>query len=1627
MKPYFRIVLFFIFAVVMLALGTGAEYSGDTATASESERFSTVSYDGELYSLSLDGEVLAENDTLSDLLREAAELDLPVYFSSVKSDEAIVISSGRLTLSGSISLKEPLTVKSGADVTLCDINLSFTERGYLNIRGGSVTMSSGVITSVGNAVTLGYSSSSSFTMRGGEIFGASTTACISVERGSAVFASGYVKNSHGSALVNYSGTELGASVIIDGAGYDVLAYEPLTLSFEDKLFSSSLSVRYMADFADGTLTQVFFSAGEQMNDKIELYDINGREYDLAFFQSYDGYTDDCFLAVYLPYTLTYMSEGEVKLVESYLSDEATVDGGSFAPSGFTHIGWYSDPGLENRFYFGDTLSESAVIYARYELEPLRYSLNDLCFEYDGGEHFLTFSELYHTCPGVYNFEWTDEEGRVVANTESLPLRYVSNSGKYKCKITFTSGEYVTVAQTPFIDVVITKRTINPPTIPPKSYNGRIQYPDISSTSLFTVEDFGYENVGVYRIRLSLVDPDNYAWYGTGDRETFVCFEITKAENYWIEPLKVNNVYLGAELEYVCIPGFGSAKLLFSSYRDGEYSLDLPDSVGVYYIKAVVEAGDNWSGIESEPIAFSVMEDRVISLGIEHMPYKTRYIAFEYFDTEGLVLVARYSSGREEEVSADSVSVHYQSADSLRTAHSGVFCEYRGLKIILPIEVVRADYNFELEFSDGNYVFDGVFHSLEPSGLFPTGKDGVAVDCNIIGGGINAGSYTVTLRFTVKSTEYNQIPDMTAVLTVLPRETEVRWESTSFVYDGTSKQPFAYYTDIYGARIPLQVVGSAVTVGDGYVASAVCSDGNYALLGDSTAFVIRKADYDMTGVFWTGSKFVYNGERHAVYLSGLPDGVRVVGYINNSAVDAGDYSAKAIITYDTENFNPPCVEDYSWSIARADYDLSGIIFTGGEYIFLGTPYYPIVTGEIPLGADGTRPVYSFSEGIVNASPDLQFVYVSFTVTSKNYNTPDSVTVPIKVSQRGITVRWTVGKYVYDGNMHIPTADADECDITVEGSGINAGSYTAVAVCSDRNYFVINDEQSFTVSRAENRFVSSVSVPDIFFGQSLAPCGDAYFGKTVFKYFSDAECKTEIDEPWEVGVYYAVATVGISENYFELRSEPLRFEIKAVVPVLIRISLADRVYTAFEKLTASDLVCIAVNNDGSEEKIVFTDLCVVYENGSCLLAKDGSVRIEYGSLFAVCPISVSRAALDLSGAFWQGTSYVYDGEAKSPTLAGLPDGVTVLEYIGADVTEAGEYTVQVRLGYDTDNYFLPDMPETVMVIQKCPITPSLIDGAVYCGAPIMPKTDSTLCSPIIEGAPTDAGSYKIYFCLNDTDNYYLTEDYVLFVIAPAPITVNIDNYTLYLGESISDYGYTVTEGVVYDGDELMLTFTEKDGKITAVSENANYIITQTGGNIEYINTLSPDRGRLILYSVIGGIILILLFLVLVFRRDAIVVLVSGFVNKIKQGGGESSAVSTDGTNDALAETEGLLSVDAERAETMISDSVAKALIRKSGGASHAFGKRKCIINVDTLSEHFSAGDTVDICALKAKGLIPEDAGYIKVLGRGVLDKPLKIYANRFSLTAVKMIALTGGEANKVISKRGGEKRRKRVDLR
>ncbi|MDE5547248.1 MAG: uL15 family ribosomal protein [Anaeroplasmataceae bacterium] len=75
------------------------------------------------------------------------------------------------------------------------------------------------------------------------------------------------------------------------------------------------------------------------------------------------------------------------------------------------------------------------------------------------------------------------------------------------------------------------------------------------------------------------------------------------------------------------------------------------------------------------------------------------------------------------------------------------------------------------------------------------------------------------------------------------------------------------------------------------------------------------------------------------------------------------------------------------------------------------------------------------------------------------------------------------------------------------------------------------------------------------------------------------------------------------------------------------------------------------------------------------------------------------------------------------------------------------------------------------------------------------------------------------------------------------------------------------------------------------------------------------------------------------------------------------------------------------------------------------KKDIINIDVLSKNFNSDDLVNLETLKEKKLISPKVDYIKVLARGILDKPLIIEAQDYSIDAIKMIVLTGGEVRKV----------------
>lgn len=106
-----------------------------------------------------------------------------------------------------------------------------------------------------------------------------------------------------------------------------------------------------------------------------------------------------------------------------------------------------------------------------------------------------------------------------------------------------------------------------------------------------------------------------------------------------------------------------------------------------------------------------------------------------------------------------------------------------------------------------------------------------------------------------------------------------------------------------------------------------------------------------------------------------------------------------------------------------------------------------------------------------------------------------------------------------------------------------------------------------------------------------------------------------------------------------------------------------------------------------------------------------------------------------------------------------------------------------------------------------------------------------------------------------------------------------------------------------------------------------------------------------------------------------------------------------------------VSITEAKQLITDDSALEYVEVEENASNKVYSKKEIINIDVLSKNFAADDLINIDILKEKKLISSKVDYIKVLARGTLDKPLIIEAQDYSIDAIKMIIVTGGEVRKV----------------
>ena len=135
-------------------------------------------------------------------------------------------------------------------------------------------------------------------------------------------------------------------------------------------------------------------------------------------------------------------------------------------------------------------------------------------------------------------------------------------------------------------------------------------------------------------------------------------------------------------------------------------------------------------------------------------------------------------------------------------------------------------------------------------------------------------------------------------------------------------------------------------------------------------------------------------------------------------------------------------------------------------------------------------------------------------------------------------------------------------------------------------------------------------------------------------------------------------------------------------------------------------------------------------------------------------------------------------------------------------------------------------------------------------------------------------------------------------------------------------------------------------------------------------------------------------------------------------EESSLKDDGYVSDTDRTSECISADGEEHTIKAQDAeeVRQRAVNTESSVSRTLrmqGSKKGIVNIDSLSRAFASGEVVTVEKMRKKKLLKPGVGIVKVLARGVLDKPLIVEAHDFSLDAVKMIILTGGKAHRLRS--------------
>lgn len=359
------------------------------------------------------------------------------------------------------------------------------------------------------------------------------------------------------------------------------------------------------------------------------------------------------------------------------------------------------------------------------------------------------------------------------------------------------------------------------------------------------------------------------------------------------------------------------------------------------------------------------------------------------------------------------------------------------------------------------------------------------------GEINAGTYSVHAAISDKN--YILTNDLCSYQ-ILPRTLTMSWKVGSYIFNGREQYPTAQLSGIIGndSVSPVYKTTNFIDAGEYVIELTGVDNGNYQTAAESRSFVIEKQILQAT---WAGAGITF------AYMGAAPD-VRIVslktaegnalpsidfaytvtdkeGNLSDGA-EIGTYTVTAVID---QSFNP---DNYGLNLPSAKYTVSpkkvSLSWSAAQFTYAGKTQRPTATANGVLGSDNVTITYQIKNKTTGnlaagTSVGTYLVTAIFTGSGVNHYTFENVSCTYTISPKQVTAKWNVGDYVYDGNVHYPTAELQGLIGTesprlvyrpVSGDFINAGLHTvevSLLNTAVQNYVIEDAQLRYRISQKQ----------------------------------------------------------------------------------------------------------------------------------------------------------------------------------------------------------------------------------------------------------------------------------------------------------------------------------------------------------------------------------------------------------------------------------------------------------------------------------------------------------------------------------------------------------------------------------